>query len=138
MHRVRLTGELRVPLPPDDAFRLFTPLGERDWVAGWDPVFPAPVEDDAAPGAVFTTAADGHSGTWVVVDRDGCRGVRYARVVAGRDAGTVTVQLAAAEGHTRVRVTYELTALSEAGDRWLRRFADGYPGFLQSWERALR
>ena len=27
----RLTGQLRVDLPPQDAFRLFTPRGEQDW-----------------------------------------------------------------------------------------------------------
>ena len=137
MHRVRLTGDLRVPLPPGDAFRLFTPLGERDWVHGWDPRFPAPDGDDSAPGTVFTTAAQGHRAIWLVVDRDDGRGIRYARVVDGRDAGTVAVRLAAADGYTRVTVTYELTALTEAGDRWLRRFTDGYPAFLQSWEHAL-
>ena len=32
-------------------FRLFTARGERDWVEGWDPVFPAPA-DEALDNAV--------------------------------------------------------------------------------------
>jgi len=30
----RLTGRFAVALPPDEAFVLFTPQGEREWVAG--------------------------------------------------------------------------------------------------------
>ena len=46
-----LTGTLRVPLPADEAFRLFTARGERDWVDGWEPHFPDPVDDDVAAKA---------------------------------------------------------------------------------------
>jgi hypothetical protein len=38
--RVRLTGTIGVPLPPTEAFALFTPTGERAWAEGWDPRFP--------------------------------------------------------------------------------------------------
>ena len=38
----RLTGRIRVPLLPAEAFRLFTPRGEEDWAHGWHPRFPAP------------------------------------------------------------------------------------------------
>jgi hypothetical protein len=137
MLKQTLTGTLDVALPPERAFRLFTAVGERDWVEGWDPAFPAPVTDDAEPGTVFETDAGGHRATWVVVERDGARGIRYARVVAGRDAGTVTVALRSAGRHSTVTVTYDLTALSPAGAVWLRRFAADYPGFLTSWADAI-
>jgi hypothetical protein len=38
----RLTGRIQVALPPNEAFRLFTPRGEQDWAHGWRPHFPAP------------------------------------------------------------------------------------------------
>jgi hypothetical protein len=132
-----LVGELQVPLPVGEAFRLFTAMGERDWVAGWDPRFPVPVEDDAAVGTVFQTGAHDQHVTWIVIDRDGDRLIRYARVAAGRDAGTVEVRLQPANGHTEVTVTYRLTALTPDGDRWLRAFAAGYPEFLRSWETSI-
>ncbi len=89
-------------------------------------------------GVVFTTEADGHAATWIVVDRDGDRRIRYARVVAGRDAGTVEVALApAGDAETSVTVTYRVTALGEAGAAWLARFAADYPAFLRSWETAI-
>ena len=84
---------VRVPLPVERALHLFTPVGERAWAPGWDPVFPAGESGDgAAPGTVFLTGAS----TWVVVDRAPDR-VRYARVTPGVRAGTVEVRLRADE-----------------------------------------
>jgi hypothetical protein len=137
MVKQTLTGTLRVALPPSRAFRLFTAVGERAWVDGWDPRFPVPVPDDAEPGTVFETDADGHHGTWMVVDRDGDLGIRYARVVTGRDAGTVTVRLGPSDGHSLVTVTYDLTPLSRGGADWLERFAADYPSFLAGWADAI-
>jgi len=134
---MKMVGSLRVALSPAEAFRLFTATGERAWVDGWEPSFPDPVADDAAAGTVFETAAGGHRATWIVVDRDGDRRIRYARVVTGRDAGTVEVRLAPAGDETEVTVTYQLTALTPAGARWLDAFAADYPAFLRSWEETL-
>jgi hypothetical protein len=133
----RLTGRLVVPLPPDRAFRLFTPRGEQDWVPGWHPHFPTPTADDTAPGTVFQTNAHGRATTWMVVDRIRPRRIRYARVIEGSNAGTVTVTLDGAGEHTDVTVVYELTALSEAGSHQLAEFAAGYPAFLQSWQDTI-
>jgi hypothetical protein len=132
-----LTGRLRVAGPPARAFRLFTARGEEDWVPGWRPRFPVPTPDDTAPGTVFETTAHGRTTTWIVVDREPGRLIRYARVVPGVTAGTVTVELAGAGRDTEVTVTYELTALSDAGEAEVREFAAGYGDFLRSWETAI-
>ncbi|WP_219468411.1 hypothetical protein [Nonomuraea rhizosphaerae] len=165
--RRRLSGRVAVPLPPQEAFTLFTPRGEEAWVAGWRPRFPAGARDDSEPGTVFETGAHDERTTWVVLGRERGRSVSYARVTPGSRAGTVTVVLdegprgddaedtngevtnvgdAHAEdtyagithaGITYAKVTYDLTALSPEGERELRRFADGYPAFLESWEREI-
>ena len=133
-----LTGTFTVDLPPSQAFRLFTPRGEQDWAAGWRPRFPAPAEDDSAPGTVFETEAHGHSTTWVVVDRTAGAHVRYARSTPGLSAGTVAVRLdSAGTAQSRVEVTYALTALTDAGRQWLDDFAAGYAGFLAGWQEAI-
>ncbi|HEY3001395.1 MAG TPA: hypothetical protein VGJ44_03520, partial [Kribbellaceae bacterium] len=59
MSEVRLTGRITIDAPPDEAYRLFTPEGERAWAAGWDPSYPVPATDDTAPGTVFETGAQG-------------------------------------------------------------------------------
>jgi hypothetical protein len=135
--RRRLTGSIQVPLPPGAAFRLFTPCGERDWADGWEPRFPAPVADDAEPGTVFETAAHGHPTIWLVLDRQPGRRISYARVTPQDTAGTVTVTLDDAGGHSDVEVTYELTALTAAAAERLAGFADRYPAFLRSWQTAI-
>jgi hypothetical protein len=128
-----LSGTLHVPLPPDEAFRLFTPRGEEDWVPGWKPEFPVPAVDDSAPGTVFETDAHGTRTTWLVVDRDRPRRVAYARITPGVRAALVTVELAADGIGSAVTVTYALTALSDAARPGLDEFAAGYDAYLASW-----
>jgi hypothetical protein len=115
---------LRVPLPPDRALHLFTPVGERAWAPGWAPVFPAgEAGDGAAPGTVFLTGAS----TWVVVDRGPDR-VRYARVTPGVRAGTIEVRLRPDGSHTLADVTYVTTALS----------SEPFDPDIAHWEDAIR
>jgi hypothetical protein len=133
---ITCTAELTVDLPPAAALPLFTAEGERRWAGDdWDPRYPAPARVEG-PGAVFLTA-HGHDTTWVMVDQDE-RGVRYARVTPGHAAGTVAVSvLEAGDAATRVRVTYDLTALSDAGRAWLADFAAGYAAEIAEWEAAI-
>ena len=134
----RLSGRISVALPPDEAFVLFTPRGEERWADGWQPVFPAPTEDDAAPGTVFETSAGGEHTIWVVLGREPGRRMSYARVTPGSRAGTVSVDLEdSADGRSAVEVTYALTALSPDGDRQLKEFAAGFSDYLKSWESAI-
>lgn len=133
----RLTGRIRVGLPPAEAFRLFTARGEQDWAPGWDPHFPSLTPDDTEPGTVFETGGHGQRTIWVVTGRQpGCY-ISYARMTPGDRAGTVTVELSAAGGASDVEVTYQLTALSAAAEAGLREFAAGYPAYLQSWQDAI-
>jgi hypothetical protein len=136
---VRCSGTVRLPPGIAAPLSLFTPEGERSWAAGWDPSYPAPAADDGEPGTVFQTRHGPHAGTWVVTSREPGRAIRYARLIAGQDAGTVTVTLdsgAEADG-TQVTVSYDLTALSEPGAAHLARFAADYPRFLAQWEKSI-
>jgi hypothetical protein len=133
----RLTGRIRVALPPREAFGLFTPRGEQAWADGWQPRFPVPVSDDTEPGTVFVTDAHGHRTVWVVTGREPGHWICYARVTPGDRAGTVTVTVHRAGQHSEVEVSYQLTALSEAARGGLRDFADGYADYLRSWQDAI-
>jgi len=135
--RRQLTGRVAVALPPDEAYPLFTPRGEEAWAHGWSPRFPASTADDTVPGTVFTTDAHHRSTTWIVAESAKGRRISYARVTDGMDAGTVTVTLEAADGGSAVTVTYDLTALTETGERHLAEFAARYPDFLRSWQDAI-
>jgi hypothetical protein len=133
----RLTGRFSVPLPPMQAFRLFTPLGERDWAPGWEPSFPAETLDDSEPGTAFLTHAHGRVRTWLVVEREVGRRIRYSNVAPGDRASLITVELAPAATGSEVTVTYDVTALGDAGARELLHFAEGYPRYLASWQEQI-
>jgi hypothetical protein len=130
----RLSERIRVALPADEAFQLFTPRGEREWAHGWDPTFPAPTDDDSEPGTVFETDAHGRRVTWLVTDREPGRRIAYAQVVPGHRAGRITVTLEATTEGSEVEVVYELTPLSEAGEHDLEEFAENYGAFLRPWQ----
>ena len=119
-----------------EAMELFTPEGERRWVDGWDPQYPQADRRDG-PGAVFTTGHGGHHTTWIMVDQTPER-VRYARVTQGMTAGTVAVDVVGSGEHsTRVRVTYDLTALSSAGESWLDAFDADYDTTIAGWSTEI-
>jgi hypothetical protein len=136
--RVRLTGTIRVPLPPKDAFTLFTPTGERAWVPGWEPRFPSPAADDTEPGTVFQTDHAGRRSTWTVIRRDSGTTIAYATTTPGDRAGVVTVTCAPWEDQTTIAtVSYDLTALAPEANAELDRFAASYPSYLNGWQRAI-
>jgi hypothetical protein len=135
--RQRLTGRISVALPPAEAFRLFTPRGEQEWVHDWHPSFPATAADDTEPGTVFTTSAHGRETVWVVTGRERGRRISYARVVRDATAATVTVTLTSSGEGTEAEVTCDLTALTGQANDELREFAAGYPAYLRSWQDAI-
>lgn len=123
-------------LPPERALRFFTPEGERAWVPGWRPAYPAAPEDDTAVGIVLVTRAHGHDTVWVVVDRSE-RSIRYAHVFPDVQAGTLNVQCLPDGQATSAEITYSLTALRATTEAALQQFADGYDNFLREWERLI-
>jgi hypothetical protein len=132
-------GAFDLPLPMDEARRLFTPEGERGWAGEhWDPVYPAgsPAPDGATAGTVFTTESSGGAATWVVVAATASR-LAYARVVPGELGGTVDVTLTATDGGCRVAVVYDVTSLGPAGARFVRELEAGYDQFLRGWRGAI-
>ncbi len=134
---VRLTGTIEVSLPPEQAFHLFTPSGERAWAEGWDPQFPAPVADETEPGTVFTTDHGDQRTIWTVVRREGHTSIAYSRTTPGDRAGLVTVTLQPSAGGSTVTVGYALTALVPEADHALQQFAHHYPAFLAEWRDSI-
>jgi hypothetical protein len=136
--RIAVAGTFRVPLSRDDAFRLFTPRGERAWAHGWDPRFCADSPDDTEPGTVFQTGHDGVTTTWVVTHSVRGEQITYARLTPGKDVGLVAVRCdQAEEATTSVTVRYDLTALAPEAVADLDAFAAGFADYLRGWEQAI-
>ena len=136
---VELSGRVEVSAVPLDAFRFFTPEGERLWVPDWEPEYLHPPGGAEAEGTVFRTRHGGELTLWLVARLDRSAGaLEYIRVTPESRMGTVSVQLSAAGGAaTEATITYRLTSLSPAGDRALEAFAREFPGMLAEWERRI-
>jgi hypothetical protein len=126
--RVQLTGSFTLPAPLERVLPLFTAEGERAWAPGWEPTYAdSPVHE---VGQVWTTT--GPETTWVAVQTDDAC-VRYARVASGLSAGIVTVSCRETAEGTEVTTSYDVTALSPAGEKRLAEFASSYDGMLEHW-----
>ena len=136
--RTRQQGSFVLPMPPADAFDLFTAEGEERWVAGWVPVI---LSDCGAtePGAVFLTDHGGESTIWTVLEADRAAGrLAYSRVSPGRRAGTVRVRLSADGDGTRIGVAYDINSLGSGGDEAVRSMDEaGFERMLDQWRRLI-
>ena len=134
---VHRSGSFELDVPPDVAIHLFTGPGETLWVPGWQPVVLN--GNGTEEGTVFLTGQGEESTVWIVVDFNvETYRARYARVAQGSRAGTVNVQLRPnGDGGSTVEVTYNLTALSAAGNENLTRFDAGYDDMLHEWKSLI-
>jgi hypothetical protein len=138
--RHRPAGSFELERPVSAAFGLFTPEGERSWVPGWDPHYPAGQVSEE-PGTVFSTTAAGVQTTWLVIkiDRDG-HTASYARLTPGQHAGSVHVRLEALDsGGSQVHVSYDMTRLADAPEAALATYdPKGFGAMLDEWQALIR
>ena len=136
---VKRSGSFELDMNPNRAFPLFTAPGERLWAPGWEPFILN--GDGYEEGTVWVTKGHEHTGYWYVADYDtASRHARYVRVTPGADAGTVDVSLKPnGTGGSTVHVTYQLTALSEAGNEHLSKsFTEPkYAEMLEHWRTLI-
>jgi hypothetical protein len=116
---IELSGAFTLPVPPDACFELFSPLGEKRWVPGWDPELIHPPGVAWERGLIFRTREERGDAIWVVTALDRARHeAEYHRVEAGRYVARVHVRcVARGEDQTDVRVTYTFVGLSEVGNQ---------------------
>lgn len=136
---VARSGTFDLEVSPEKSFHLFTAPGERLWVPGWDPAILS--GDGTEAGTAFVTGHGDETTIWVVTDFDVSQHrARYARITPLSRAGTVDVSVRAnGSGGSTVAVRYELTALTESGNRNLERFgADAYSEMLNEWKTLIR
>jgi hypothetical protein len=138
--RVVRRGEVPVPLPVDEAFSLFTALGEREWVEGWEPEVVWPAGGDLEEDQVWITRQDGAETLWAVarLQRDR-HAVEYLRFRPSLDVARVSVDCRPQPDGAVAEVTYTYTALSPEGERCLEALTEeAYGERMRSWERAIR
>lgn len=133
-------GSFRIAAPADAAFPLFTPLGEKQWIEGWDPEIVYPTGAEMAEGMVWRTRDGDAELVWIVARFDPtAREVSYYRVDAGRSVVRIDVRCRpVGEETTETFVFYMHTALSQAGNDAIAAMTDAdYAAKLRSWEEAI-
>jgi hypothetical protein len=115
---IELEGGFSVAGPVDSVFELFSPLGEKAWVPGWDPELIHHPGVSWERGLVFRTREERGEAIWIVTALDRRRHeVEYHRVEPGRYVARVSVACSArGGGETDVRVSYAFVGLSPAGN----------------------
>ena len=134
---IELSGGFILSVPPDVAFELFSPLGEKLWVPDWNPELLYPPGFSWERGLIFRTAEERGEAVWVVTALDRERHeVEYHRVEAGRYVATVSVTCRPhASLQTEVRVTYLFVGLSEVGNQDIAAMSQtSYEEKMRRWQ----
>jgi hypothetical protein len=135
---VEFSGVFTVAGDAGQVFELFSPLGERAWVPGWDPELLHPPGVEWAAGQVFRTREEKGPAIWIVTALDRpARRVEYHRVEPGRYVVRVSVTCVPAQGGaTTVSTTYGFVGLSDDGNREIAAMTrEAYAEKMQRWER---
>jgi len=132
--------EITVERPIDEAFALFTPKGEEAWVPGWTPTYIDPANGETREEMLFTTG-DGDDATywtclqWQPQDWH----VRYLRLTPASRVSFVDVTCQPeGAGRTRVRVGYEMRALSPEGQAYISELSDdAFADMIDEWTQLI-
>jgi hypothetical protein len=134
---IELRGGFVVEGRVEVVFEMFSPLGEKAWVPGWDPELIYPPGASWERGLVFRTREERGEAIWIVTALDRRRReVEYHRVEPGRYVARVNVACSARSAtETDVRVTYGFVGLSPTGNEDIARTsAEEYEEKMRRWQ----
>ena len=135
-----LTGAIVLDGPIQRVFPLFSPLGERAWVPGWNPEILSPRGAEWEQGMVFRTASEDTEAVWVVAEFDQrAHRVVYYRTEPGRLVARVEVSCQEVDQQrTRAMVTYSYVGLSDAGNAHIDEWSESaYASKMAHWQEAI-
>ena len=133
-HSIILAG------PVDRVFPLFTPAGEKLWMAGWDPEFLHPASGETGDGMVFRTGEGDETTLWACVDFEPTAyRVRYVRVTPASRFGFVEVVCREMPNRcTKATVAYAFTALNQEGEKYLSGLTgDAFAALIDGWREMI-
>lgn len=125
---------------PENVFPLLCPVRECDWTPGWDPIKVITTSGKVEPDCMFTTQAGTDIAVWIVTRHDPAAfALDMYKVTPGHTVAKLQIRLSRAAGNTtRADISYEYTALAQAGEMFLEQFtSDWYENFMKEWEDAL-
>ena len=136
---VSRTGSFELDMTPEYALPLFTALGEKLWISIWDPIILN--GDGYEEGTLWVTVNHGHTTYWYVSDYDtDAKHAQYVRVTPDANSGTVDVSVTPdGKGGSIVTVSYQLTGLSEAGNKGVQELLEeaNYAAMMEEWRSMI-
>ncbi|HEV2688505.1 MAG TPA: hypothetical protein VGV35_08115 [Bryobacteraceae bacterium] len=128
-----------LPAPPATALPLFGPVRESEWSPQWNPAILFPADQRQVAGAVFTTKQQDAEMVWMLITYDqAALRVEYVIVWPGMCATRLDISLKpSGPNASQASVTYRRTALSEAGDKYVKDFAARFPSQRDHWQQAI-
>ncbi len=135
-----LTGTIVLSAPVPEVFPLFSPLGEKGWVEGWNPEILFPRDAEWTEGMIFRTASGDGDEIWVVAELDlHAHLVVYYRTEPGRLVARVEVRCCALDGgRTEATTVYSYVGLSEMGNRVVAEWTnEAYRSKMERWEKNI-
>lgn len=136
----KVSHRIALPLPAGEALELFTPEGERLWIADWNPRYFHPANGEAIEGMVFVTGESSETTYWTMTDFDIVRHrLRYTRVTPGSRSTIVEVVcVPGGDRQCHAEVSYALTGLSEEGNAAIEAFiGDAYVAMIEDWRERI-
>lgn len=126
---------------PSQVFPLLCPVREKDWVPGWDPKLVISSSGLVEADCIFITAEErAGEAIWIVSKHDpAANQVEMYKVIPGLMVVKLEIVLSAVgEDRSQALISYERTALSEAGAVEVEGYdAQSYESFMREWEAAI-
>jgi hypothetical protein len=122
LKQITNTGMLNLKGPPDEVFPLFTPMGEYQWIPGWEVELIHPQTPEPQQGTVFVNSHFPDVKTyWLTISYDTEQRLAiYANVTP--DVWIMRLDItceAGSEDNTLAQMTYAMTSLSDHGNKVL-------------------
>ncbi len=140
MNHLERRHSIVLEAPIARVFPLFTPLGEKLWVDGWNPEFLYPANGETSDGMVFRTRHGEEETLWACVEWDpAVHRVRYARVTPTSRFGFVEVMCRETDANcTEATVAYAFTALTPGGQSYLSDMTEAaFARMIEEWKKRL-
>ena len=125
---------------PDKVHSLICPVKEAEWLDGWDYDLIFSNSGFAEKGCVFTSTSAGEHTIWLITKRDDAAfQTVFVRITPESRVAEVTVRIEeGGEKASRVHINYTITALTEAGNRFIESFTeDNFIKDMKFWEATM-
>jgi hypothetical protein len=136
---INRASSFELDIPPEKALLLFTAQGEKLWAPGWQPNMLN--GEGYEEGDVWITQREDSTTYWYVSKYDTLlKKAVYTFVTPDLLMGTVHVVLTEnGNGGSLVKVTYNLTALSNNGNHKLKTqySSENYPKMIAQWKTLI-